>query len=167
MGKIMVQNDTYTEMPRALLSSGNTIKHWILDQFHCSQQDLARSFTRAKSKIHFTFDIWTSSNHSAFLGAVAHWLDSNYKLQSTVIGMLRFYGQHTGDNQANCFFEIIKPYNIIDKIGYFTLDNASNNGTAMQYIARKLHEHDLSFNPIERRFRCFGHVINLVVKAFL
>ena len=154
-------------MPRALPSSGNTIKHWILDQFHRSQQDLTRSFTRDKSKIHFTFDIWTSPNNRAFLGAVAHWLDFNFKLQSTVIGMRRFYGQHTGENQANYFFEIIKPYNIMDKIGYFTLDNASNNGTTMQYIARKLQEYEIFFNPIERRLPCFGHVINLVVKAFL
>lgn len=96
-------------MPRALPSSGNTIKNWIMDQFYRSQYDLAHSFTHAKSKIHFTFDMWTSPNHRAFLGAVAHWLDCDYKLQSTVIGMRRFYGQHTGENQANCFFEIIKP----------------------------------------------------------
>lgn len=138
-----------------------------MDQFYRSQQDFARSFTRVKSKIHFTFDMWTAPNHHAFLGAVAYWLDADYKLQSTVIGMRRLYGQHTGENQANCFFEIIKLDNIIDKIGYFTLDNASNNGTAMQFIAQKLEEHDISFNPIERRERCFGHVINLVVKAFL
>lgn len=37
----------------------------------------------------------------------------------------------------------------------------------MQFIAHKLKEHDISFNPIERRVHCFGHVINLVVKAFL
>lgn len=55
----------------------------------------------------------------------------------------------------------------MDKIGYFTLDNASNNGTTMQYIARKLQEYEIFFNPIERRLPCFGHVINLVVKAFL
>lgn len=164
---MMVQNATYTEMPRALPSSGNTIKNWIIDQFHHNQQALARSFTRSKSKIHFTFDIWTSPNYRACLGVVAHWLDSEYKLQSTVIGMRRFYGQHTGENQANCFFEIIKPYNIVDKIGYFTLDNASNNGTAMQHIVQRLQELDISFDPIERRLRCFGHVINLVVKAFL
>jgi len=154
-------------MPRALPSSGNTIKNWIIDQFHWSQQDLTRLFTCSKSKIHFTFDLWTSPNYRAFLGIVTHWLDQNYKLQSTVIGMRRFYGQHTGENQANCFFNIIKPYEINDKIGYFTLDNASNNRTTMQHIAKQLMEEGISFDPIERRLRCFGHVINLVVKAFL
>jgi len=69
--------------------------------------------------------------------------------------------------KLTAFFNIIEPYNIIDKIGYFTLDNASNNGTAMQHIAQQLSEQGISFNPVERRLRCFGHVINLVVKAFL
>jgi len=73
--------------------------------------------------------------------------------------MRRFYGQHTGENQANCFFNIIKPYEINDKIEYFTLDNASNNGTTMQHIAKQLMEEGISFDPIEHRLRCFGHVI--------
>ena len=65
------------------------------------------------------------------------------------------------------FFNIIESCNIIDKIGYFTLDNASNNGTVMQHIAQQLSEQSISFNPVERRLRCLGHVINLVGKALL
>jgi len=79
--------------------------------------------------------MWTSPNYRAFLGVVAHWLDSDYELQSTVIGMRRFYGRHTGDNLAACFLEIIDPYSIINKIGCFTLDKATNNDTALQHIA--------------------------------
>ena len=56
---------------------------------------------------------------------------------------------------------------IIDKIGYFTLDNAGNNDTALEHIGQHLKELDIIFDPIERRLRCFGHVINLVVKSFL
>lgn len=81
--------------------------------------------------------------------------------------MRRFRGRHTGENQAACFLEVVHPYRITEKIGYFTLDNASNNDTALQYIARHLKEQDISFDPVHRRLRCFGHVINLVVKTFL
>ena len=154
-------------MPRTLPSSANTITSWILEQFHRSQQHLTRLFRQSKSKIHFTFDLSTSPNYSAFLGVVAHWLDSSYKLQSIVIGMQRFHGRHTGENQAACFLEVIQPDHITEKIGYSTLDNASNNDTALQHIAQHLKEQDISFNPVQRRLRCFGHVINLVVKTFL
>ena len=58
----------------------------------------------------------------------------------------------------------MEPYSIIDKIAYFTLDNASNNDTGLEYIAEHLNEQDIPFNAIKRRLRCFGHVIHLVVK---
>jgi len=81
--------------------------------------------------------------------------------------MRRFYRRHTGDNLAACFLEIIDPYSIIDKIECFTLNNATNNDTALQHIAQYLKELDISFDPLQRRLHCFGHIINLVVKAFL
>ena len=62
---------------------------------------------------------------------------------------------------------MVQPYSITEKIGYFTLDNASNNDTALQHIARHLQQQDISFNPVHRRLRCFAHVINLVGKTFL
>jgi len=58
-------------------------------------------------------------------------------------------------------------YKLVDKIGYFTLDNATNNDSALRFIKNYLGEIGISFDPVARRLRCFGHVINLVVKAFL
>lgn len=123
--------------------------------------------TLSRSNIHFTFDLWTSPNHRAFLGVVAHWMDQGLRLHSTVLGLRRFRGRHTGENQAKHFWDIVKAYKITDKIGYFTLDNATNNDTALQHISQHLHDLGIDFNPVQRRLRCFGHVINLVVKAFL
>lgn len=154
-------------MPRALPSSGTTIKTWILEQFHRSQSELIRKLSRSRSRIHFTFDMWTSPNHRAFFGVVAHWMDQTLRLHSTVLGMRRFKGRHTGENQAKHFWDIIKTYQITANIGYFTLDNASNNDTALKYIAKHLQELGLEFNPTQRRLRCFGHIINLTVKALL
>ena len=80
--------------------------------------------------------MWKSLNYKVFLGVVAHCLDFDYELQSILLGMWRFYGRHSGENIASCFLEIVQLYSIIDKIvEYFTLDNASNNDTALQYIA--------------------------------
>jgi len=107
----------YTEMPHGLSSSANTIENCILKQFHHSQQHLTSLFRQSKSKIHFTFDMWTSPNYRAFLGLVAHWLDSNYKLPSKVISMWRFHGRYRGANQGGCSLEVVKPYSITEKIG--------------------------------------------------
>jgi hypothetical protein len=70
--------------------------------------------------------------------------------------------RHTGENIAAEMLEIIRSFNIEDKVGYFTLDNAGNNDTAMEIIGR-----ELGFNHEHRRVRCIGHIINLVVKDLL
>jgi hypothetical protein len=117
--------------------------------------------------VHFTFDLWTSPNHRSFLGVVGHWVDADGNLHNTLLGLRRFYGAHTGANQAAYFWQVAKEFSLTKKIGYFTLDNASNNDTALVIIGNMLKGIGVSFDPIRRRLRCFGHVINLVVKAFL
>ncbi|KAM3537905.1 hypothetical protein ARSEF1564_009174 [Beauveria bassiana] len=49
-----------------------------------------------------------------------------------------------------------------EKVGYFTLDNAENNDTAMEVIGG-----ELGFDGRLRRGRCIGHTINLSAKALL
>jgi len=56
---------------------------------------------------------------------------------------------------------------ITRKLGYFTTDNASLNDITLQCIAAKLAHIGASFDPICRRIRSFGHILNQVGKAFL
>ena len=66
--------------------------------------------------------------------------------------MQRFNGWHIGENLAACFLKIVELYSIIDKIGYFTLDNASNNDTALHDIAQHLkHQQKITLRQIRRR----------------
>jgi hypothetical protein len=55
------------------------------------------------------------------------------------------------------------------KVGHFTLDNASSNGTTMERLESKLGDRDISFDAVDRQIMCFGHVVELcsgrVVKA--
>ncbi|KAK8013617.1 reverse transcriptase [Apiospora marii] len=60
-----------------------------------------------------------------------------------------------------CFFRNYE-FGLNDKIGYFALDNASNNDTAMDYIGETL-----GFDGRKRRGRCLGHVLNISARALL
>ena len=62
---------------------------------------------------------------------------------------------------------MVQELDICHKIRYFTLDNASSNDTALEGIRDYLSIINISFDPQARRLRCFGHIINLVVKGFL
>lgn len=114
--------------------------------------------------VHFLFDLWSSPKHWAFLVVVAHWVAAGGALHGLLLALRRFHGSHNGDNQVAHFWEVAKNFQITGKIGYFTLDNASNIDSALVKIASLLSEIGIAFDPINRRLRCFGHVINLVVK---
>ena len=51
--------------------------------------------------------------------------------------------------------------NVSLKVGHFTMDNATNNGTMMQALARLLEKCDVDFDPINHKIMCFAHIIDL------
>ena len=58
---------------------------------------------------------------------------------------------------------VIQEFGIEDKLGYFVMDNASNNDTLLLYLSESIP----AINCEVQRLRCLGHVINLVAKAIL
>jgi len=100
----------------------------------------------------------------AVLAVVAHFLDNNYKNTAVLLGLRRLQGSHSGENMAEIVLDMVSFYNIKDKLGYFILDNATSNDTAVRAI---LKDHGLGDQYYRRRLRCLGHIINLAAKAFL
>ncbi len=72
-------------------------------------------------------------------------------------------GEHSGLNQARVVLGVINDFRIRNKLGYFVMDNASLNGTLIDAIANSLRADDIAYDSDQRRLRCNGHVINLVV----
>jgi len=62
---------------------------------------------------------------------------------------------------------VLDKLEITERIGYITTDNATNNDSALVELGNTLGRRNIVFNPETSRIRCFGHVINLVVKGFL
>ncbi|EKG09306.1 Ribonuclease H-like protein [Macrophomina phaseolina MS6] len=64
--------------------------------------------------------------------------------------------------------ETIRYFNVAANIGYFTSDNSTTNDTCMRALSTALgNEYGVGFDPVERRIRCGGHIINLCLQAFL
>lgn len=112
--------------------------------------------------VHFSFDMWTSGNSLALLGVVVHFMDAKGKVWQFLLGLPHHYESHSGYNIAETFVVIAYQYNIQDRIGYFTTDNASNNDTCIEYLAA-----EFDFDHTARRVRCAGYVLNLVAKAIM
>ena len=135
-----------------------------MGEYQLKKAEIKRSLHTSKSFIHFSFDLWTSPNALAMLGILAHYMDNLSKNHTVLIDLQQLHGPHSGENMAQLVIEIIMEYDIVDKIDYFVLDNASFNNTCVEIVLRRLHP---DLNPIHCHLHCLGHVLNLGAKAFL
>jgi hypothetical protein len=77
-------------------------------------------------------------NYRAFIGIVAHWLDEDLKKQDLLIGLRRIKGSHSGENIAEAVLPVLESFQLIPNLGFFIVDNAGPNDTAIQAILRDL-----------------------------
>lgn len=196
MALSLVTNDIFVEFLRIIYpsitqilpSSQNTIRDWVITAFEARRIKLKASLSRSESMIHFSFDLWTSPNHLALLGIVAHYIDeygqnqsvssnlllvhfecfcSNLFTLQTLIAIRQLHGAHSGENQAEVIIQVITEFEIQARVGYFVTDNASNNDSAIEIVVAHFCPQLSVEQRHSRRLRCLGHVINLAAKAFL
>jgi hypothetical protein len=96
------------------------------------------------------------------VAVVAHFLDEKHKLQTALLDLPPLKGPHSGENIAKVLSTVINLYDISAVIGFFMMDNASNNDTCIGELAKQ-------YPTItqQSRLRCVGHILNLIVKALL
>ncbi|KAG9387065.1 Dimer-Tnp-hAT domain containing protein [Pyrenophora tritici-repentis] len=107
------------EAEAALWVSPRSVATYAMRLFQYMQPQIVCALSEAASKIHISFDGWTTRT-----------------LQEYSIGS--------------------------DKLGYFVLDNAANNDTAVSSLA-----HAYDFNAAHRRLRCGPHTLNLIGQAII
>lgn len=157
-------NVTTSVASKILPRDGDTIRNWILQEFKTRQKELVTALQTSKSMVHFSFDLWTSPNYQSILGIVGHYLSARGKNITILLGLRRLMGAHLGANMAEQVIRIIKDYDLIKKMGYFVLDNATNNDTCLEEVFNELCP---EVQVKHCRFCCLGHVINLTAQAFL
>lgn len=138
-----------------------------MNTYHERIEDIKASLVASRSRITLSMDGWSAPNDISLLGVVGHWIDQHCNLKTTLLGLRRL-NAHDGSEIAEILGSIITDYKIEDKIAAFQMDNASNNDTALTALMSKRPSIWLVAEPFkQKRLRCFGHIINLVVKALL
>src|SRR5205085_9216076 len=117
-----------------LVKSANTIRSWILWEFAKQRRYIKQELATARSRIHVSFDLWTSTNAKLFVGVVFHFLDKDLKVRNLLAGMRRVRGAKTGENIAEAIIPIIEGMVSGARFGFFIGDNASENSTAIRAI---------------------------------
>jgi len=139
-----------------------------LDEVYNSKKSLVRQELQdALTKIHLGFDLWTSPNRHAIMAVTAHFLDRQGHHQVRLLALRRQLGSHGGENLAVTLLEVVDEWQIQDRIGCVVSDNATTNDCCLQHLYKTI---DPDMRPADiraRRMRCYGHVLNLVARAFL
>ncbi len=150
-----------------MLPKRDTLRRWVLELYFEEKKRLKKRLHRSKSRIHISFDLWSSPNYYALLAVVAHFIDHEGQRQQVLLAIKPVEGEHTGLNIASVILQMFKEYRIGKKIGYFVTDNASNNNTAIDAVLRALYPQMTKKQRQQRRLRCLGHVINICAQRFI
>lgn len=79
-------------MIKSLIPGATGVRQWIMDSFEAKRQEIKNMLAEATSQVHFSFDLWTSPNHLALLGIVAHFVDKQGQCQSVSYPYCAFRG---------------------------------------------------------------------------
>lgn len=148
-----------------LVQSGQTMRNWVEEEYVYAMTEIEKVLASSFSKIHISFDLWTSPNGYAFCGIVAHLVGKGHIAQSILLGLKRMRAGHSGEDIGEVVLAVLKEYDIINKLGVFVGDNAESNDTAIKAMFKTIDPRVKDISPY--RSRCLGHVINLAAKAFL
>ncbi|KIL54972.1 hypothetical protein M378DRAFT_18367 [Amanita muscaria Koide BX008] len=148
------------------------VREGIVDEWGRWFEKLKLDMSQAAGRVSFTADIWSSTNLSSYLALTVHWISqsagSKLILRMALIGFHLLKQRHTGKNIAKAILYLVDRAGLTsegrNQIGYFTLDNAENNATAMQELQQLLNNHEngrIEFDHLNNRVRCYPHIINI------
>lgn len=150
-----------------LIASRRTAMRYISANYQLYAAQLAESLQSAVSMIHISSDLWTSPHRHGMLAVCGQWVDKDYALRKALLGLLECRNDHSGASQAGLIASVLERFKI-RRVGYHTGDNASSNNSCLEALSKKLlDEQEITFDPVRRRIRCFGHILNLSLQAFL
>ena len=153
------------EAESALWRSPHSVATYAIRLFKLLKPQIVLALSTAISKIHISFDGWTTKGGKrGFFSIVAYFATTASVIHDLPISLPQLASAHTGKAITTIVIKTLKQFRITpNQLGYFILNNALNNDTAVAAIARDYG----SFNPAHRRLRCGPHTINLIGQALL
>jgi len=113
----------------------STVSSWISRAFGRRQQIIFDLIKSAKGLVHWSFDLWTADNVFNYLGIVSHFVDADGLKRDILIGLTWIIGPHSSENIAYYVKEVIDRCELGSNLGYFVLDNATNNDPCLKALA--------------------------------
>lgn len=93
----------------------------------------------------------------------AHWVDDEWRLQKRIINFCPI-SAHRGESIGQAIEKCLRDWGI-ERVFTITVDNASANSVAIEYLRKKLNHRNVSVaNGRFIHMRCVAHILNLIVQ---
>ncbi|KAL2942301.1 putative AC transposase [Bienertia sinuspersici] len=141
----------------------NTLKRRTRQSYYAYRGYLMEMFRTYDGRVSLTSDTWTLTYGEPFVCVTAHWIDDDWVLQKRIVCFEAMEEAHNGFNIKSRLVSCCKIFHLIDKLFSISLDNATANTSAMQFL-KKDPSIKLVLNGSLMHVRCCAHMLNLCVQ---
>jgi hypothetical protein len=123
------------------IPSRRTLRRYIEATYNNSLELVENHLQAATTKIHLSFDLWTSpGRRMSLLGVVAHYLDASFTPRATLLALPQMHGSHTAVNLSEQLGSLLRYFKLESKLGNAITDNASENAACLDLLGNTLLE---------------------------
>ncbi|GJZ14486.1 zinc finger BED domain-containing protein DAYSLEEPER [Tanacetum coccineum] len=129
-----------TMQPRYTHVSRSTLKRDAMKLWLAAKQEIIDSFGNINACVNLTTDVWSTPHGvpDSYMCVTAHWIEpGTWQMMKRVISFEEFPSPHTGGALFKMLTKVLTNFNLEDKVMSITLDNASNNTSAMDKLKLK------------------------------
>ncbi|SJL06981.1 uncharacterized protein ARMOST_10323 [Armillaria ostoyae] len=144
------------------------IQSQVMEIWEEHLKQLSREMQSALGKFSFMTDLWSIANLVLFMAIMAYWIDTKevhppngrdmylaLMLRADLIGFHCVPGHHDGEHLARAFLHIVDHLCIALKMGWISLDNASNNNTMLAWLETLLTQQGIPFDTLKWHIQYF------------
>nr|GEZ79515.1 hypothetical protein [Tanacetum cinerariifolium] len=105
-----------------------------------AKQEIIDSFGNLDACVNLTTDVWSAPHGvpGSYLCVTEYWIEPDtWQMMKRVISFKEFSSPHTGRTLFKMLIKVLTNFNLEDKVMSITLDNASNNTSAMDKLKLK------------------------------
>ena len=152
----------------ALINSSSTVPKMIDESFLLDKAILKQKLLSSLTPIHLLINAWTSPNWKTFIAICAHFVESTGVLRKALLALPYLPGKHGGDEQVEVLWQVLKDYELLNRISYCVGDNHGSNDKLLRKLSTRLKEEKIEarYDAQQHRIRCHGHVLNIAAQAF-
>ncbi len=162
-----VENEGFKHMmsiacPRFRIPSRYTIARDCFSLYSDERTRLKNYFKASCQRVSLTTDTWTSIQRVNYLCLTAHYIDDNWILQKKILNFCPITS-HRGLDIGMVVENCLRDWELY-RILTITVDNASSNDLAVDYLRRQILNWKSGIVGCKYlHMRCIAHIVNLVV----